>query len=361
MLPRYRLCYHHFQEQTNRVNPVATHFLKAMTQTKAAPPGTGTKPTPDTGIQTIERISFDLGNRFNAITDGTTLLNWPSYCASLSSRQDLDYTTHDFKTGQSYRVDLGASAFKVGAIAGQLGGKPTFGGDKWLKAQPFLFAGLAGLGISTQAHLKELRCTVPDDQDIAQCTPFKRLAGQTWNFKVNGRDYAVRIDHVKIAAEGKFAWYRAIKEGLYQYPTYLNAVLDLGGGTAIARLFAPNGTIARDYELVLDGGTSQLAAQIAAEVGLLGCEGQILDAIADGTFAVHAVGFKATYDALLPQWVDGIRSDINTRWKAIQNQYAQILVIGGSAPLFAPFVAQNPRYIVAPNPQYFALEGMQNA
>jgi hypothetical protein len=96
-------------------------------------------------------------------------------------------------------------------------------------------------------------------------------------------------------------------------------------------------------------------------VGLLGCEGQILDAIADGSFAVHAVNFKAAYNSLLLQWVDSIRSDINTRWKSIQNQYAQILVVGGSAPLFAPFVAENPRYIVAPNPQFFALEGMQNA
>jgi len=143
--------------------------------------------------------------------------------------------------------------------------------------------------------------------------------------------------------------------------SYLNAVLDLGGGTAIARLFAPNGTIARDYELVLDGGTSALAARIASEVGLLGCEGQILDAIADGSYAVHAVNFRAIYDALLPQWVDDIRSDINTRWKSIQNQYAQILVVGGSAPLFAPFVAENPRYIVAPNPQFYALEGMHHA
>lgn len=329
-----------------------------MTQTKTRPPVASAA---DVGLQSIDRISFDLGNRFNTITDGKTLLNWPSYCASLSSRQDLDYGAEDFKTGQSYRVDLGASAFKVGAIAGQLGGKPTFGGDKWLKAQPFLFAGLAGLKIQPQAHLKELRCTVPDDQDIAQCTPFQRLARKTWEFKVNGQPYAVRIDQVKIAAEGKFAWYRAIQEGLYQYPQYLNAVLDLGGGTAIARLFTPNGTIARDYELVLDGGTSQLAAQIAAEVGLLGCEGQILDAIADESYAVHAVSFKAAYDALLPQWVDGIRHDINTRWKAIQNQYAQILVVGGSAPLFAPFVAENKRYIVAPRPQFYALEGMQNA
>lgn len=312
--------------------------------------------------QIIEKLSFDLGNRFNALTDGKELVNYPSYCAPLSSRQDLDFNSEAFKTGQSYRVDIPeAGAFKVGSIAGELASKPTFGGDKWLKAQPFLFAGLAGLGAGDYLRIRELRCTVPDDQNIAQITPFQNLAEQSFEFKVNNKPYSVRIDSVKVAAEGKFGWYRAIKEGLYQYPSYLNGVLDLGGGTAIARLFTPDGTIARDYELVLDGGTSALASQIAAEVGLLGCEGLILDAIADGSFSVHSVNFKAAFESLRLQWVEGIRSDINTRWKSIQNQYAQILVVGGSAPLFAPFVAENPRYIVAPNPQFFALEGMQNA
>lgn len=315
--------------------------------------------TPD--IQTIDRLSFDLGNRFNAITNGKTILNYPSYCNRLSNRQDLDYTTPDFVNHQSFRVDIGAASYKVGAIAGALGAKPTFGGDKWLLAQQYLFAGLAGLGVSTQAHIKELRCTVPDDQDPAQRLPFERLAGQSWEFSVNGTRYAVRIDEVRVAPEGLFAWRRAIQEGLLLYPQHANAVLDLGGGTAIARIVAPNGIIDREKELVLEGGTSALASNIAGEVGLLGCEGAILDAIADGSFAVHAVNFRSTYDALLTQWVDQIRNDINTRWKQSMNQVAQILVIGGSAPIFAPFVAGNPRWVVAPNPQFYALEGLQNA
>ncbi|MEO1149299.1 MAG: hypothetical protein AAFY26_27715, partial [Cyanobacteria bacterium J06638_22] len=83
-----------------------------------------------------------------------------------------------------------------------------------------------------------------------------------------------------------------------------------------------------------------------------------MDAIADGSFSVHAVNFKTAYDALLPAWVDGIRAEMNKAWKPIQNQYAQILIVGGSAPIFAPFVAENPRYVVAPNPQFYALEAM---
>lgn len=311
-------------------------------------------------LQILPVVSFDLGNRVNAVTDGAKTVAFPSYSDRLSSRQDLDFAQIDFKAGRSFRVDIGAQAFKVGAIAGMLTARPTFSGDKWTKAREFLFAGLSALGIDTQAHIKELRCSVPDDQDTVQRSPFENLGGQTHQFKVNGTAYTVRIDRVRVIAEGKTAWLRAVKDGLLQYPQYLNGVLDLGGGTAIARLIAPDGTIARDYEKVLQGGTSQLAAEIAAECQLLGAEGQIMDAIADGSFAVHAVDFKAAYDALLPRWVAGIRGELNTAWRPIQSQYAQILVVGGSAPIFAPFVRDNPRYVLAPNPQFYGLEGMQN-
>jgi len=329
-----------------------------------------TNTTPDTpsmdapvqvaGVQTVSVLSFDLGNRFNSLTDGSRTINFPSYSDRLSSRQDLDLTQKDFIDGVSFRVDIGAQSFKVGKIAGALAARPTFTGEKWTKAKEFLFAGLSALDLESNAVIEELRCSVPDDQDLTQRTPFETLADKIHNFRVNGRDYNIRINRVRIVAEGKTAWLRAVKEGLFQYPHYLNGVLDLGGGTAIARLISPDGTIARDYEKVLKGGTSQLAAEIAAEVQLLGAEGQILDAIADGSFRVHAHDFKSAYDALLPRWVANIRGELNTAWRPIETQYAQILVVGGSAPIFAPYVAGNKRYIIAPNPQFFALEGLQN-
>ena len=317
--------------------------------------------TAPASVQTIARVSFDLGNRFNALTDGTKTVSYPSYSDRLSSRQDLNYDAADFVGGLSFRVDIGAQSFKVGKIAGALAARPTFAGAKWEKTREFLFAGLAALGIETNAVIEELRCSVPDDQDLSQVTPSQTLAGQTHQFKVNGVEYTVRINRVRIVAEGKTAWLRGVKEGLFKYPQYLNGVLDLGGGTAIARLITPDGTIARDYEKVLQGGTSQLASQIAGEVQLLGAEALIMDAIANGSFAVHAVDFRAAYDALLPRWVAGIRGELNTAWRSIESEYAQILVVGGSTPIFAPFVADHRRYVIAPNPQFFALEGMHNA
>jgi hypothetical protein len=58
--------------------------------------------------------------------------------------------------------------------------------------------------------------------------------------------------------------------------------------------------------------------------------------------------------------VSGIRGELNTAWRPIENHYGQILIVGGSAPIFAPFVKGNPRYIPVANPQFFALEGLQN-
>lgn len=327
---------------------------------------TNTTPTMDApvqvpGVQTVARVSFDLGNRCNAITDGVKTVSFPSYADRLSSRQDLDMSHVDFVEHRSFRVDIGAQSFKVGKIAGILAARPTFAGQKWERVREFLFAGLAALGIETNAIINELRCSVPDDQDLTQVSPYQTLANQTHQFKVNGVEYTVRIDKVRVIAEGKTAWLRAIKEGLYKHPGHpLNGVLDLGGGTAIFRLIGIDGTIARDYEKVLKGGTSKLAADIASECQLLGAEGLIMDAIADGSFRVHAHDFRSAYDALVPHWVDTIRGEINTVCRPIEHLYAQILVVGGSAPIFEPFVRDKQRYIIAPNPQFFALEGLQN-
>ena len=221
-------------------------YSKTKTMVTKAKETITTDTTPSPGVQTVPVISFDLGNRFNALTDGTKTVNFPSYSDRLSSRQDLDLNQVDFREGRSFRVDIGAQSFKVGAIAGALAARPTFSGEKWQKAKEFLFAGLAALGLDTTAVVSELRCSIPDDQDLSQRTPFETLADKTHQFKVNGVEYTIRIDRVRLVAEGKTAWLRAMKDGLFRYPGSLNGVLDLGGGTAIARLITPDGTIARE-------------------------------------------------------------------------------------------------------------------
>ena len=305
-------------------------------------------------------VSFDLGNRKVAITDGTQIIAFPSYCMARFARQDIDYSHADYLEHRSFGVDIGARRFIVGKGAGDLGAQPTFGGDKWGLAEQFLFAALSTLGLPQGTHIQALRCSVPDDQSPTQRAPFERLAGREHTFQVNGQEHTLFIERVQIVAEGKMAWYRAIKEGLLPYPHMPNGILDLGGGTAIARIISPNGTIDRAHEKVLQGGTSQLAAMIAAEMGLNNIEGFILDAIANGSFSVHAHNFKPIYDGLLPQWVNGIKGEMRKSWNAINDRYGHILVVGGSANIFRPFVEDNPRYIVAPNPQFYALEAMQN-
>lgn len=309
--------------------------------------------------KTVPVIAFDLGNRKVAATDGDKIIHFPSYSDRRSARQDLDYSAISFLENKSFGLEIGATAYCVGKIAFDLNAQPTFSGDKWRKVREFLFPALVALGLESGTTISTLRCSVPDDQSPEQRAPFEALAGREHSFVCNGRDYAIAIDRVAMVAEGKTAWYRASREGMFSCPSLRNGVLDLGGGTAIARLITPEGMIDRSREKVLSGGTSQLAQMIAGELNRNGIEGLILDAIADNSFSVYDLNFKAIYDSLLPVWVDGIKAEMRKAWSPINDQYGQILVVGGSTPIFAPFVKDNPRYVIAPNPQFFALEAMQ--
>lgn len=315
-----------------------------------------------TRIIEIPVMSFDLGNRKNAATVGKGVIHYPSYAGIKKARQTVDVNSPSFVRNKSFLVEFGSCSYIVGQESAELlEHNPTYTGDKWKKVKEFLFASIHALNIGKTLHIKELRCSVPDDLDEAQCGPFRSMANKTHPFIVNGTEYKVRIDKVVVVAEGVFAWYRAIKENLLQYSGYVNGVLDLGGGTAIGRLINPNGTILRGREVVLDRGTYELANSIAGELRDSKLkESMIMDSIADGTFLVKGVNFKSVYDYILPTWVEGIRSDLNTAWKPLAGSYAQILVVGGSAPLFAPFVSDNPKYVIAPNPQFYGLEGMHN-
>lgn len=322
-------------------------------------------------MKELNTVSFDLGNRTNAITsDGKKIYCFPSVLKRLSSRQDIDYSSDDFRVGQSFIVEIGSFKYAVGSIAQDLLGKPTFGFEKWGLVKQFLFASIAALGQGKTLRIKELRCSIPDDQDPAQTSPFTGLSGKTHQFKVNGQDYTVHIGSVRLSPEGHFAAYKALKSGLLKYPGFQNCVVDLGGGTAIGRVFMiSNGQlrILRDYEIVLEMGTSTLASTIASELGMNSVEGKILDAIAASVIhnnpkllTVHSTSFEGMLPQLEHEWCSGIRAEIRTKWKPIMPNIAQVLVIGGSAPLFQRNLSGGEtRYVFAPDPQFYNLQAMQ--
>jgi hypothetical protein len=61
------------------------------------------------------------------------------------------------------------------------------------------------------------------------------------------------------------AFLYAQSQGFFSFPEVKNAVWDIGGGTAIARIYLPNGTLIHDAEVILPG-TKALAQQVAVEM-----------------------------------------------------------------------------------------------
>jgi hypothetical protein len=52
---------------------------------------------------------------------------------------------------------------------------------------------------------------------------------------------------------------------MFAFPSNPNALWDIGGGTSIARIYLPSGTMVQDAEIILPG-TKELAQQVASEV-----------------------------------------------------------------------------------------------
>ena len=221
----------------------------------------------------------------------------------------------------------------------------------------FLFAALAELGLFGDVHIELLRTVTPDTQQPDQVTALKALEG-AHHATVDGQTINLVISQVTVHDEGQPAWLMATNQQLWQYPTAMNGILDLGGGTGIARLFSPNGAPIRQSELILPG-TFALAEKIQSFMAGPRCIPEIMDAIENGTFQVPSGReFKSIFEHCLPEWLADIRGEIRSRWAMFDGRYAQIAVVGGSAPLAATLIEENPRYLALEKPQIVSLRGL---
>jgi hypothetical protein len=152
---------------------------------------------------------------------------------------------------------------------------------------------------------------------------------------------------------------------MWRYPQNPNGILDIGGGTAIARLFAPGGALLRDADIVLPG-TSHLAQRLAAailpKVGNTADAGMLMDAIASGNLCYGSteIDFSREFVAVRDAWVSDIRAKLKANWAPYLPSLGELVVIGGSASLLQPMCeASKGRFKVAPKPQFFNLYGLQ--
>jgi hypothetical protein len=241
---------------------------------------TSYRPATYGGIQphravTRPQLAVDPGNRFTKWIACQTVYSIPSYVKELSDWEEGGNDAQSFEIGYSGRRYL------VGRLAQLMGGAPAFESGKADLAHLLILPALAS---DSPQRIERLVIPTPDSRNKQTIAKLKELE-TTIEFSVNGHDCLTTIRSVVAVDECRGAYDLALGRQMWRYPQNPNGILDIGGGTAIARLFAPGGALLRDADIVLPG-TSHLAQRLAAailpKVGNTADAGMLMDAIASG-------------------------------------------------------------------------------
>lgn len=300
-------------------------------------------------------LAVDPGNRFTKWVDCQTVRSIPSYVKELS---DWEEGGND---AQSYEIGFNGRRYLVGRLAQLMGGNAAFETGKADLAHLLVLPALAS---DSKVRIERLLLPTPDSRNQATIAKLKELE-TTIEFSVNGRECLTTIRSVVAVDECRGAFNLALERNYWKYPNHTNGILDVGGGTAIARLFAPGGNLLRDADIVLPG-TSHLAQRLAAailpKVGNTADAGMIMDAIASGNLCYGSteIDFSREFVAVRDGWVSDIRQKLKANWSKYLPSLGELLIIGGSANLLEPMCsASKGRFKLAPKPQLFNLYGLQ--
>ncbi|MEG4281005.1 ParM/StbA family protein [Microcoleus sp. MON1_C1] len=299
-------------------------------------------------------LAVDPGNRFVKWIDGQSVRCIPSYVKELADWEEGG------SDGQSYEIGFDGRRFLVGRLAQLMGGLPAFEGGKADLAHLLVLPALAS---DSPQRIEKLVIPTPDSRNQGTIAKLKELE-TTIEFSVNGHDCLTTVRSVVAVDECRGAYDLALGRQMFRYPQNPNGILDIGGGTAIARLFAPGGALLRDADIVLPG-TSHLAQRLAAailpKVGTTADAGMLMDAIASGnlTYGNTEIDFSREFVAVRDSWTADIRAKLKANWAKYLPSLGELIVIGGSASLLQPMCeASKGRFKVAPRPQFFNLYGL---
>jgi len=300
------------------------------------------------------QVAVDPGNRFTKWIDCQTVRSIPSYVKELADWEEGG------ADGQSYEIEFSGRRYLVGRLAQLMGGLPAFEGGKADLAHLLILPALAS---DSPQRIERLVIPTPDSRNQQTITKLKELE-TTIEFSVNGHDCLTTIRSVVAVDECRGAYDLALNRQMWRYPQNPNGILDIGGGTAIARLFAPGGALLRDADIVLPG-TSHLAQRLAAailpKVGSTADAGSLMDSIATGDYRYGNtdIDFSCEFASVRDSWVNDIRSKLKANWAKYLPSLGELVVIGGSASLLQPMCeASKGRFKVAPRPQFFNLYGL---
>jgi hypothetical protein len=128
-----------------------------------------------------------------------------------------------------------------------MGGSPAFESGKADLAHLLILPALAS---DSPQRIERRVIPTPDSRNQATRAKLKELE-TTIEFSVNRHECLSTIRSVVAVDECRSAYELALSRGMWRYPQNPNGIIDVGGGTAIARLFAPGGALVRDADIVL--------------------------------------------------------------------------------------------------------------
>jgi hypothetical protein len=295
---------------------------------------------------TRPQLAVDPGNRFTKWVDCQTVRSIPSYVKELADWEEGG------SDGQSYEIGFDGKRYLVGRLAQLMGGTPAFESGKAELAHLLILPALAS---DSPQRIERLVIPTPDSRNLVTIAKLKELE-TTIEFSVNGHDCLTTIRSVVATDECRGAFNLALERNYWKYPNHTNGILDVGGGTAIARLFAPGGALLRDADILLPG-TSHLAQRLAAailpKVGSTADAGSLMDSIASGDFRYGntEIDFSREFAAVRDAWTADIRAKLKANWAKYLPSLGELVVIGGSASLLQPMCeASKGRFKVAPKP-----------
>ena len=313
---------------------------------------------PSTNAMVRPIVVFDGGNRtIQWIDPAGAVRVVPAFLKSIDpSWEEVE------GSDRSIVIERGGAVYVIGQAAKEMNGIAVFQENKTELAAMLVFAALEPNPHQSTVRIERLVMALPSSR--SSDTAFLKAIEGNHEFIRNGASVIAHIHTVEPIDETRAAYRYATRHGLFLSKKNPNAVLDLGGGTSIARLYSSDGALIREADVILPG-TYDLARRIAARIARDFATSPdltlLMDGIEAGTFHIGTTGynFATAFDSARDEWLADIRAQIKSRWSQWLPTLGEVLVIGGSAPLAAPLVeSSSGRFKLAPHPQTISIIGM---
>jgi len=310
-------------------------------------------------------VAVDNGNRFIKWINPQNEVQMIPSCIKEASATQWQRIKPD---PQTVLIEVEGKRYIIGKQAQELDGEPVFQHNKCELAEITVLVAIEPNPDLDYLHLAKLAIALPSDTNESDVEALRKLENYplTKQFRRNGKDICYTIGRVEPLNETEPAFLYAQQQGMFAFPDNPNAVWDIGGGTSIARIYLPSGTMVQDAEIILPG-TKELAQQVASEVqATFGLNyspalADIMDAIARGDclYGTAKLDFSAIYQDVCEKWVESARAEIRSKWAKYLPNLGEVLIVGGSANLAAPICeASGDRFWIAPEPQLFNIIAM---